>query len=187
MAPLFSKDNETALNPHFQPEISGASADRLLECLPLRKGIRFVDAACGAGTYFFPVFERLRGEGVFIAAEYREELLRQFFTRLEDRTTAPGFTRIEVARSRPDRLPLPHSSADLGLLAGAYFALPDPRAYLAELWRVLSPGGVLCLLDADQGGHGFEKKALEDMERTGFKWPVIHSGFGRQVCLTARK
>ncbi len=161
---------------------------RLLACLPLKKGLRFLDAACGEGAAFFPVFERLKGEGVFIAAEYREEMLRRFFGALEAYASHPRFTRIEVARFRPFILPLPDSSVDLALFAGAFHRSERRPACLAELRRVLSPGGTLCLADGAQGPLAVtERQALAELEEAGFNWPVTHSGFGRQWCLTARK
>ena len=121
--------------------------EKLLACLPLKAGLRFVDVGCGTGTYFFPVFEKLKGEGIFIAVELQEEMLRRFFSRLEAYAEAPGFMHIEVARAKPATLPLPNSSADLILLSNVYHEIEARPAYLKELRRVLSAGGTLCLLD----------------------------------------
>jgi ubiquinone/menaquinone biosynthesis C-methylase UbiE len=203
MAFLFPHQSATRLD---SPErLKKVPAERLLSCLPLRKGCRFVDVGCGTGTYFFPVFEKLNGEGVFIAAELQEEMLRHFLSRLEAYTEHPRFTRIEVARAKPDRLPLPSGSADLILLAQVWHEISDRAAYLRELLRVLCPGGTLCLLDwntaaeeAEASAEALpagppleervsENQAVLELESAGFEWLVSHGGFPQNWCLTARR
>lgn len=179
--------------------------EKVLGCLPLRNGLRFVDVGCGTGTYFFPVFERLQGKGIFIAVELQEEMLRRFFSRLEAYAEAPGFMHIEVARAKPGVLLLPDSSADIILLANVYHELTDRPSYLKELRRVLSSGGTLCMLDwrlpfedpslpaePEAMGPPFvervsERQAVEELEAAGFNWLVSHSGFLQNWCLTAKK
>lgn len=203
MAFLFPPDNSARLD---SPErLRHVPVDKLLSTMPLHKGTRFVDVGCGTGTYFFPVFERLKGEGIFIAIELQEEMLRRFLTRLEAYAEKPGFMHIEAARAKPDRLPLPDSSADVILMANVYHELGRRPAYLAELRRVLSAGGTLCLLDwrtPDEdpeiceankpmgpplAERVSEKQALAELEASGFQWIVSHSGFLQNWCLTARK
>ena len=195
MATLFPPDSAERLD---SPErLRALPAEKLLSCLPLHPGLRFVDVGCGTGTFFFPVFEKLKGEGVFVAVELQEEMLRRFLTRLESYAEHPGFMRIEAARAKPDRLPWPDSSADLVLLAETYHELERRPRYLAELRRVLSPQGTLCIVDwrPEAGALGgppqdqrvAERQALDELEAAGFPWVVSHSGFESHWCLTARK
>ncbi|MES2202205.1 MAG: methyltransferase domain-containing protein, partial [candidate division FCPU426 bacterium] len=154
---------------------------RLLACLPLKKGLRFLDAACGEGAAFFPVFERLKGEGVFIAAEYREEMLRRFFGALEAYASHPRFTRIEVARFRPFILPLPDSSVDLALFAGAFHRSERRPACLAELKRVLSPGGTPAVLKTNRNPQWLRQvqraqSATERLRQLGYEITAGRSG-----------
>jgi ubiquinone/menaquinone biosynthesis C-methylase UbiE len=199
----------------FPPEAAGrldsperlrqVPVERVLACLPLQKGCRVVDVGCGTGTYFFPIFEKLMGEGTFVALELQEEMLRLFLSRLESYAEYPGFVHIEVGRAKPDKLPLPDSSADIVLLANVYHEIENRPGYLRELRRVLSPGGTLCVLDwrnaeelpelhADMERLGpplqhrvAERQALEELEGAGFQWIVSHSGFAQNWCLSARK
>jgi ubiquinone/menaquinone biosynthesis C-methylase UbiE len=203
MAFLFPPDAASRLD---SPErLRQVPVERLLACLPLHRGLRIVDVGCGTGTYFFPIFEKLGGEGVFVAVELQEEMLRRFLTRLEAYAEHPGFMHNEAARAKPDKLPLPDSSADIVLLANVYHELGSRRAYLLELRRILSTGGTLCLLDwrsADEepellGAKNLmgpplkhrvsERQALSELEEAGFQWIVSHSGFSQNWCLSARK
>jgi ubiquinone/menaquinone biosynthesis C-methylase UbiE len=203
MAFLFPPDSAARLD---SPErLRQVPVERVLACLPLQRGVRVVDVGCGTGTYFFPIFEKLAGEGVFVAVELQEEMLRRFLTRLEAYAEHPGFMRIEVARAKPDKLPLPDSSADIILLANVYHELENRPRYLQELRRVLSSGGTLCILDWRSSEEEpellrlknlmgpplehriAERQALTELEDTGFRWVVSHSGFSQNWCLSARK
>jgi ubiquinone/menaquinone biosynthesis C-methylase UbiE len=177
---------------------------KVVEALRPKAGQRFLDVGCGTGTFFFPVFEAMAGQGVFLAAEWDEDRLRRFLTRLESYAEHPGYTRVEVVRAKPDRLPLPDRCADLVLLAQGYHAAADRMAYLRELRRLLSPGGTLCLLDwrpssehaeaesdasplgPDHSSRIPEQQAARELAEAGFQWLVAHGGFTRHWCLTGR-
>jgi ubiquinone/menaquinone biosynthesis C-methylase UbiE len=203
------------VNARLDPSEGGEDRDhrRRLELVPPAKvvqalrpkaGQRFLNVGCGAGSFFFPVFEAMGGQGVFLAAEWDEEMLRRFLNRLETYAEHPGYTRIEVVRAKPDRLPLPDRCADLILLTQVYHLVQDRQAYLRELRRLLSPGGQLCLLDwrppsedaavgeeTPRQGPDFaarvgEHEACQDLAAAGFPWTVAHTGFAQNWCLTAR-
>ncbi len=175
----------------------------LLQALQLKPGLRFLDVGCGTGSFFFPVFEAMQGQGVFLAAELQEEMLRRFLTRLESYAEHPGYAKVEVVRAKPDRLPLPDQCADRVLLAQVYHEVDERVAYLRELRRLLSPGGRLVVLDwrradedpalaADPAPMGpplehriAEAQACDELQAAGFGLVVSHAGFGQNWCLSA--
>ena len=203
MAFLFPPEAAEALDSPRR--LALVPAARLVELLAPKPGLRFLDVGCGTGTFFFPIFEKMQGQGIFLAAELQEELLRRFLSRLETYAEHPGYTSIEVVRAKPERLPLPDACADLVLLAQVYHELRDRPAYLRELARLLAPGGTLCLLDwrtpaeepsltqeAAPLGPPFEHRVSEamacsELQEAGFQWVVSNAGFGQNWCLTTKK
>lgn len=203
MAYLFPPQAADALDS--QRRLDLVPVARLMEILAPQAGLRFLDVGCGTGTFFFPVFEKVNGRGVFLAAELQEELLRRFLNRLENYAEHPRYTHIEVVRAKPDRLPLPDACADLVLLTQVYHELSNRHAYLLELARVLAPGGTLCLLDwrtpseepslmnelAPMGPpfehRVSEARACNELQAAGFQWMVAHTGFGQNWCITTKK
>jgi ubiquinone/menaquinone biosynthesis C-methylase UbiE len=199
----------------FPPQAADVldSAERLallpvpevLRALRLEPGLRFLDVGCGTGTFFFPAFEAMQGKGVFLAAELQEAMLARFLTRLESYAEHPGYSRVEVVRAKPDRLPLPAACADRILLAQVYHEIRDRVPYLRELRRLLAPGGLLCLLDWRSAAEDpdlarverpmgppwehrvSEAQACDELLQAGFQLVVSHNGFGQNWCLSARR
>lgn len=182
--------------------LSAVPVGGLLKVLRPRQGMRVLDVGSGTGTFFFPVFEALKGKGVFLAAELEEEMLVRFFDRLEDYVQHPGFSNIEVLRSKPRRLPLPDVSVDMVMMIHVYHELEDRPTYLKEVRRVMSPGGKLCLLDArplppeirehpHRGAPNYKRvsqqQAWVELQEAGFKMAVSHNEFEGNWCLTVIK
>ncbi len=203
MAFLFPHDRHERLDS--KERLRCVPTEKLLAALALKPGMRLIDVGSGSGTFFFPAFESVEGEGVFVAVELQEEMLKHFFARLENYKSHPNFSRIEVAHAKRDRLPLPDASADRLMLVHVWHEIEDRVAYAKELWRVLAPGGQLLmvdwrtaqeepgLLDLDElmgpplSERVAEKLALLELETAGFDKRVSHSGFPQNWCLTARR
>lgn len=64
-----------------------------------------------------------------------------------DRRRSLARVRVEVLAAPADALPLPDASADVVVSAFVLCTVPDPAAALAEVRRVLRPGGELRLLE----------------------------------------
>lgn len=77
---------------------------------------------------------------------------------------------VPVRRAGPDgqRLPLPDASVDSALSTWTLCTVPDPAAALAELRRVLRPGGTLHVLEhglAPDGSVRRRQHRLEPLQR----------------------
>jgi SAM-dependent methyltransferase len=96
-----------------------------------------VDCPCGAG----PAFRALDpGREIrYVAADLSPAMLR----RARERAARRGLDGIEFVESKAEDLPLEDSSADLFLSFWGLHCYPDPAAAVAEIGRVLKPGGRL--------------------------------------------
>ena len=105
-----------------------------------------LDAGCGKGRHSYTMagygMKRLYSvdlsEAVFLAAEYTK-----------------AFDHIHCVRANLLGLPLDDASIDRAICVGVLHHLEDPEAGLRELWRVLRPGGTLCLWVYAREGNGW--------------------------------
>jgi SAM-dependent methyltransferase len=101
------------------------------------EGGTIVDCPCGAG----PAFRALDpGREIrYVAADLSPAMLR----RARKQAARRGLRGIEFIESKAEKLPLEDSSADLFLSFWGLHCFPDPAAAVAEIGRVLKPGGRL--------------------------------------------
>ena len=116
--------------------------------LRLRPGQRLLDVGCGIGRH---VLELSRVPGLYLGIDWvRPELLKAAYwfdlMRLEGR--AQG--RVSFTQGDVSRLPFAAGSFDRVVCTEVLEHVPDDRALLAELVRVLRPGGVLAVSVPDE-------------------------------------
>ena len=115
--------------------------DTALEALHPLAGSTLVDVGCGTG-FHLPRFAA-RGARV-VGVEPHLPLARRAAARLGARAAG-----VSVVAGDAEALPLADGSADVVHARWAYFFGPGCEPGLAELDRVLRPGGVACLVDND--------------------------------------
>lgn len=106
--------------------------------LALGPGDALLDVACGTGDAVVAaagVCDRVAGVDIADSALATA------------RERAAGAANVELRRAPADRLPFGDASFDAVLCTSALHHLPDPRAALAEVARVLRPGGRAALGD----------------------------------------
>ncbi|KAL4278830.1 hypothetical protein GQ457_03G029800 [Hibiscus cannabinus] len=103
-------------------------------------GGNIVDASCGSG-----MFTRLFAKsGLFshvIAVDYSENMLRQCYEFIEEENNFPK-EKVTLVRADISRLPFESSSVDAVHAGAALHCWPSPSIAVAEISRVLQPGGV---------------------------------------------
>jgi ubiquinone/menaquinone biosynthesis C-methylase UbiE len=105
-----------------------------------------VDLGCGSG-FWLPVYaaEASRVVGV----EPDQVLLAAAARRTAGRPVVQGMPVVELLAGSAEHIPLPDNSADVVHARFAYFFPPGTDAGLAEVLRVLRPGGRLVAVDND--------------------------------------
>lgn len=114
-----------------------------------------VDLGCGTGVVARMVAERA-GPGVRVVGVDLSEKL------LDAARELSADHRIEWCRSSADALPMDGGTADVVILHTLMSHLPDPAAVLAEVRRILKPGGRAVIFDADYASTTF---AADDWQR----------------------
>ncbi|XP_050378032.1 uncharacterized methyltransferase At1g78140, chloroplastic [Argentina anserina] len=103
-------------------------------------GGSIIDASCGSG-----LFSRLFAKsGLFshvVALDYSENMLKQCYDFIEEEENFPK-ENITLVRADISRLPFATSSIDAVHAGAAIHCWPSPTGAVAEISRVLRPGGV---------------------------------------------
>lgn len=122
-------------------------AAKLLEELPLRQDMLFLDLGCGAGDYTLAVAEAIGKHGVVVALDLWEPGIET----LKERAAAAGRNNLRPRQvDISERLPLGDAGVDLCLLATVLHDLVESGSAagaLKEAQRVLKPGGTLAIVE----------------------------------------
>lgn len=137
--------------------------------LGIEPGDVVVDIMAGGGYHSVRLAEHVGPEGAVIAERGSDDLLVQV-----ESGEAPSNIRIVGELTELD-----DASADVVLAVRAYHLFPDVPAILAEVNRVLAPGGVVGIVEVrlnEDHGHDMtthrmgEQTVIEDMEAAGFEY-----------------
>ena len=115
----------------------------------LRPGMRLLDAGCGPGTITLGLVAAV-APGEVVGLDLSPAMVTQARALAADRRVANA--RFEVADLQA--LPFPDASFDAAFESAVLEHVPDPTRAVAELRRVLRPGGVIGLRDGDLGAGG---------------------------------
>jgi SAM-dependent methyltransferase len=119
--------------PDDAPAYAAAVAD-----LGLRAGDTVLDAGCGTGRALPALREAVGPGGTLLGADLTPEMLHAAVRAGRERSAW-------LMLADVGRLPLRDASFDAVFAAGLISHLPDPRAGLRELARIVRPGGRLAL------------------------------------------
>lgn len=121
------------------PEIRRAWADLLLPLIDGR-GRRVADLGCGTGT--LPLLLASEGGHFVSGVDYSAEMIRRARDKSEHTLPRPTFTVADAADP-----PLEPGSFDVVLARHVLWAMPDPSAALGKWIDLLTPTGLLILIE----------------------------------------
>jgi len=116
----------------------GGRLQERLQASGVRAGQIVLDYACGPGFYSIPAARLVGPSGHVFALDIQPAAA----VMVEARARAAGLTNVTTITSACGTS-LPDGTVDLVLLYDAIAGIADKRAVLAEIDRVLRPGGVL--------------------------------------------
>lgn len=136
----------------FAPELK-----EIIQSLPIRRGERILDFACGDGSYARWLARRVGSAGKVLALDISPGFLDA--ARRAARRSASG-RRIQFLQADIHHRPLAENSLDLVWCAQSLYSLPDPIDALRRMAQAVRPGGQVAVLENDEFQHVL------------FPWPV---------------
>jgi arsenite methyltransferase len=125
----------------------------------LQSGERVVDVGSGAGFDSFVAADGVGASGRVVGVDMTAEMLDK------SRQTAAllGLAQVEFREGLAEALPVEDGWADVVISNGVVNLCADKRAVLAEIHRVLRPGGVLQFADI-ANGRPVPAEAMRDVD-----------------------
>jgi ubiquinone/menaquinone biosynthesis C-methylase UbiE len=138
----------------------------VLDRVGIRPGERVLELGPGPGIFTVEAARRVGPEGRLIAVDIQPEMIAQVEKRIQD----AGLTNVETHVADAYHLPLEDASVDRAFLVTVLPEIPDQARALAELRRVIKPGGLLSITEefADPD-YPFAFETIRRVEAAGFK------------------
>lgn len=152
----------------FMGEWSRLAGDVFLDWLVPLPNLRWLDVGCGNGAFTDLLIQRCAPAAVS-GIDPSEAQLSYARTR-------QALQHVHLQPGDAMALPYPDSSFDVAVMPLVIFFLTDPTRGVAEMTRVVSPGGTVAAYAWDMDGGGFPYEPLhEEMRRLGFAVPIVPS------------
>jgi ubiquinone/menaquinone biosynthesis C-methylase UbiE len=131
---------------------SRIAGEVFLDWLAPAKGLTWADIGCGNGAFTQLIVDRCTPARVF-GIDPSPGQLAYAKTRL---ASMP----VELTTGDAMALPYPDNSVDVATMALVMFFVPDPKKGLAEMSRIVRPGGLVAAYVWDLSGGGFPADAI---------------------------
>ncbi|MFA9417378.1 class I SAM-dependent methyltransferase [Natrinema sp. HArc-T2] len=143
------------------------SRSRLCEVLEPQPGERILELGPGTGYYTGAVAGAVAPSGAVHAVDVQRPMVTDLRSRLRER----GHDAVAPVRGDGQALPYPDDSFDAAYLVLVLGEIPDQERTLAELERVLKPGGRLVVGESLPDPHFVTRETLRArLERAGFRF-----------------
>ena len=139
--------------------------------LYLRRGARVLDVACGSGAAALPAAEAVGSDGRVIAVDLADNMLRLG----RAKASARGLNNIEFRIGDMMALGYPDRHFDAVICVFGVFFIPDMKALVGELWRMVKPVGTLAI--TTWGARVFEPMFSQWNEAVRAERPDLYAAF----------
>ncbi len=146
----------------------------ILDRIGIQPGERVLELGPGPGTFTLQAARRTQPGGRLVAVDIQPKMIAV----VERKVREAGLTNVETHVASAYDLPLEAESVDRAFLVTVLPEIPDRRLALAELRRVLKPGGVLSIteefLDPD---YPLARTTIRWAQEAGFKLDERHGNW----------
>jgi ubiquinone/menaquinone biosynthesis C-methylase UbiE len=151
---IISLMHDNPLLPYFR------NPQRLLKAAGLKLGQKVLEVGCGPGFFTIPAAKIVGEEGFVYAVDVHPLAIE----RVKEKIEREAIKSVGPILANASDTGLPDRSIDLAFLFGLQYVAGGLENVIAEIHRILKPGGVLSF----EKTKGSEKKLIEDVERGGF-------------------
>lgn len=148
--------------------------EKNIEQCSIQPGMIIADLGAGSGFYSIAAGKALAGTGQVYAVDIQKDLL----VRIKNNAAKENLSNVEVIWGNVEKVGgtnIAPGTISLGMLCNVLFQMEDKKTALAELKRILIPGGRVLVVDwADSfGGIGphirnvITKEAMEELFEAG--------------------
>jgi SAM-dependent methyltransferase len=149
--------DDGAAYERYMGEWSRLAGDTFLDWLAPQSGLRWLDVGCGNGAFTEMLVERCAPASVH-GIDPSEGQLAYARTR-------PAVRGVQFRQGDAMALPFPDDTFDAAVMPLVIFFVPDPAKGVAEMARVVRPGGAVTAYAWDMEGSGFPYQMLQDEMR----------------------
>jgi arsenite methyltransferase len=153
------------------------------EALKASPGERVLDVGCGPGFYCAEVREEVGPAGSVLGIDGSAQMLALAERRCE------GHYNVELREGVATTLPVPDASFDAALCVQVLEYVHEPANALAELHRVLRPGGRVLVWDTDWATVSWHSAEPARMQRVLSAWDehLAHPSLPRRLAPAMRR
>ena len=137
-------------------------ADDLAARLPVARGTRVLEVACGTGIVTGRLVRRLASQGTLVATDLNDAMIAHA------RAQIPDDPALEWRQADGTSLPFPDRAFDVVVCEFGLMFFPDKAAGVREAFRVLRPGGTYLFNVWDRIEHNAAGRIAHDTIRTFF-------------------
>ena len=130
--------------------------ERLTRLLPWQQEMTVLDVGTGTG-YLAGMMAPLVGEVIGV------DCAPAMLTRAGEKMTQAGYQHVSFREGMAEHLPLATGSVDVAMCHMLLHHVVSPRTVLAELRRVVRPGGYVVIIDAHTHTHHWTPQAFGDL------------------------
>lgn len=124
-----------------RPNLFNFFAKRLIELADIPAGARVLDVGTGKGNVLFEAMAKVGPTGHGTGVDFAPEMIR----RLEEKAAERGMSNVSAAVMDSSKLGFPDATFDVAMAGSVICFVPDLDAQLAELKRVVKPGGKVAI------------------------------------------
>ena len=149
--------DDGAAYERYMGEWSQLAGETFLDWLAPKADLRWLDVGCGNGAFTEMLVER--------CAPLSVQGIDPSEGQLAYARTRPAARVAQFRQGDAMALPFPDDTFDAAVMPLVIFFVPDPAQGIAEMARVICPGGIVTAYAWDMEGGGFPYEALHDEMR----------------------